>query len=354
MSAGVDRADDAPASRVAIVQQPPAVLDLKEGVRRAVASIGEAAREGAQLICFPETWLTGYPAWIFGLAGWDDATARHWYGRLIQQCPTIEGPELHPIRKAAAEHGVVVVLGLNERAGSGSGTLYNSLLYIGSDGRTLGVHRKLIPTHTERIVWAPGQDASGLRVHRTPVGRLGGLVCWEHWQPVIRQAMHEQGEQIHIAAWPDMTEMHAMAARTYAFEGRCFVMSAAQYLTADDVPEPLRDAYRVGVGFDTPATGMWFHGGSAVAGPDGQWLAEPLVGQPGILHAELHLTTAMGYKHDLDVAGHYARPDIFHLSVDRRARSAVSWLDTAPAADPAGPVPATSTDLEDGAAVLHV
>lgn len=317
------------ASRVAIVQEPPAVLDLPEGVRRAVAAVAASARDGAQLVAFPETWLTGYPAWVFGLAAWDDAEARHWYARLVEQCPTVDSEALDPLRRAAAEHGVVVALGLNERDRTGAGTLYNSLLYLGRDGETLGVHRKLVPTHTERIVWAPAQDASGLRVHDTPAGRIGGLICWEHWQPLVRQGMHAQDEQIHLAAWPDMTEMHAMASRTYAFEGRCHVLAAAQYLTAEDVPDEICDAYRAGVGPGTPATGPWFPGGSAVAGPDGQWVVEPLLGRAGTVHAELDLAAALGYKHDLDVAGHSARPDLLQLTVDRRPRSAVSWLDPA-------------------------
>lgn len=310
------------------------MLDVAEGVRRAVEHVATAAREGAQLVVFSETWLTGYPAWIFGMAAWDDAEARHWYGRLVEQCPTVDGEELDPLRRAAAAHGVVVVLGLNERARHGGGTLYNSLLHLGTAGETLGVHRKLTPTHTERIVWAPAQDASGLRVHETPAGRVGGLVCWEHWQPVVRQAMHSQDEQVHVAAWPDMTEMHALASRTYAFEGRCHVLAAAQYLTAEDVPDEVRDAYRAGVGPDTPSTGVWFPGGSAVAGPDGHWVAGPLEG-PGTVHAELDLTAALGYKHDLDVAGHYARPDVFSLTVDRRPRAGVAWLDPAAVDGPA-------------------
>jgi nitrilase len=322
--------------RVAVVQEPPAVLDLEEGVRRAVAHVSAAAREGAQLVAFSETWLTGYPAWIFGLAAWDDAEARHWYGRLLEQCPTVDAPALDPLRRAAAAHEVVVVLGLNERARTGSGTLWNSLLYLGRSGETLGVHRKLTPTHTERIVWAPAQDARGLRVHETPVGRLGGLVCWEHWSPLARQAMHLQDEQIHLAAWPDMTDMHALTSRTYAFEGRCHVLAAAQYLTAEDVPDEVRDAYRAGVGPGTPASGVWFPGGSAVVGPDGQWVAGPLEGRAGTVHAELDLAAALGYKHDLDVAGHYARPDVFSLTVDRRPRAPVSWLDAVAGEDAAG------------------
>lgn len=311
-------------SRVAIVQEPPAVLDLAAGVDRAVAAVAAAAADGAQLVVFPETWLTGYPAWVFGLAGWDDAEARRWYGRLLAQCPAIDGAELDPLRTAARRHGVVVAMGLNERTGAAGGSLSNTLLYLDSDGSTLGVHRKLVPTHTERIVWAPSPDASGLQVHPTAVGRLGGLVCWEHWQPVIRQALHAQDEQVHLALWPDMTEMHALAARTYAFEGRCFVVSAAQYLDADHVPDDLREAYRLGVGPSTPVTGTWFPGGSAVAGPDGSWVTEPLDG-PGTVHAELDLELTAAYKHDLDVAGHSSRADLFNLTVDRRPRAAVTW-----------------------------
>ena len=311
--------------QVAVVQQPPAVLDLAAGVDRAVAAVAAASADGAQLVVFPETWLTGYPAWVFGLAGWDDAEARRWYGRLLDQCPAVDGPELDPLRAAARRHGVLVAIGLNERAGAAGGSVFNTLLYLDRDGATLGVHRKLVPTHTERIVWAPAPDASGLQVHDTEVGRVGGLVCWEHWQPVIRQALHAQHEQVHLALWPDMTEMHGLAARTYAFEGRCFVVSAAQYLTADDVPDDLREAYRLGVGPGTPATGTWFPGGSGVAGPDGSWVTAPLFGRPGTVHAELDLALTAAYKHDLDVAGHSSRADLFTLTVDRRPRAAVSW-----------------------------
>jgi nitrilase len=313
--------------RVAIVQEPPAILDLAEGVRRASKHIESAAAEGARLVAFPETWLTGYPAWIFGLAGWDDAEARRWYAALVQQCPSSDAPELDPVRQAAARAGVTVVMGLNERYGRDASTLFNSQLTIGPEGQTVGVHRKLTPTHTERIVWAPSPDASGLRVHTTEFGRLGGLICWEHWQPLIRQAMHDQDEQIHVAAWPDMTDAHRVASLSYAFEGRCFVVAAAQFLRAEDVPDEVRDAYRAGVGPDTPESGIWFPGGSAAAGPDGTWVMEPVIDAPGIVHADIDVEQTIAYKHDLDVAGHYARPDIFTLTVDRRRRSTVEWID---------------------------
>ncbi|MFE9661002.1 MULTISPECIES: carbon-nitrogen hydrolase family protein [unclassified Streptomyces] len=308
---------------VAIVQQPPALLDLDTSLRRATAHVTEAARAGADLVVFPETWLTCYPAWVFGLAGWRDAEARHWHARLLDQSPVLdhEGGDdaLAPVRTAAREHGVTVVLGLNERAARSSGSLYNSLVTIGPDGGTLNVHRKLTPTHTERIVWAAG-DGAGLRVVDTPAGRVGSLVCWEHFHPLARHALHAQNEEIHVAAWPDMPESHVIAARSYALEGRCFVVSAGLVLSTDDVPADLLDAYRAGVGPDAPADGPLFTGGSSIVGPDGSWIVEPVYDEARLITATLDTGRRYEEALDLDVAGHYGRPDVFTLSVDRSRR----------------------------------
>ncbi|MYY07792.1 carbon-nitrogen hydrolase family protein [Streptomyces sp. SID4919] len=309
---------------VTIVQQPPALLDLAESLRRAVVHIGDAARSGASLVVFPETWLTCYPAWVFGLAGWRDAEARHWHARLLEQSPVLDhqgGDEddLAPVRAAAREHGVTVVLGLNERPTRTSGSLYNSLLVLGPDGRTLNLHRKVSPTHTERIVWGAG-DGAGLRVVDTPAGRLGGLICWEHFNPLARHALHAQDEELHVALWPDMPESHTIAARSYALEGRCHVVSAGQFLTTDDLPADLRDAFRAGVGPDAPEQGVLFDGGSSIAGPDGTWIVPPVHGEARLITTTLDTGSRYGEALDLDVAGHYARPDIFRLSVDRRRR----------------------------------
>ncbi|MEU3597668.1 carbon-nitrogen hydrolase family protein [Streptomyces sp. NPDC006798] len=315
---------------VAVVQQPPALLDLEESLRRAAAYVAEGARAGADLVVFPETWLTCYPAWVFGLAGWRDAEARRWYARLLEQSPVLDpggDDALAPVRAAAREHGVTVVLGLNERAAPASGSLYNSLLTIGPDGGTLNVHRKLTPTHTERIVWAPG-DGAGLRVVDTPAGRVGSLVCWEHFHPLARHSLHAQHEEIHVAAWPDMPESHVIAARSYALEGRCFVVSAGLVLSTDDVPADLLPAYRAGVGPDAPEDGLLFTGGSSVAGPDGSWVMAPVYGEARLLTATLDTAGRYGETLDLDVAGHYGRPDVFSLSVDRTRRdSGVDFTD---------------------------
>ncbi|MEU5402270.1 carbon-nitrogen hydrolase family protein [Streptomyces sp. NPDC005963] len=309
---------------IAIVQQPPALLDLDESLRRAAVHVTAAAEAGAALVVFPETWLTCYPAWVFGLAGWRDTTAQHWHARLLEQSPVLDhtggvDDDLAPVRAAARDAGVTVVLGLNERPARTSGSLYNSLITIGPDGRTLNLHRKLTPTHTERIVWAPG-DGAGLQVVETPAGRVGGLICWEHFSPLTRQALHAQNEELHVAAWPDMPDSHTIAARSYALEGRCFVVSAGQILSTDDLPADLLDAYRAGVGPDAVDDGLIFTGGSSVAAPDGSWLVEPVFDQARIITATVELDRRYRESLDLDVAGHYARPDVFQLSIDRRRR----------------------------------
>lgn len=313
---------------VAIIQEPAAVLDLAESVDRAQRHIREAGDHSAQLVVFPEVWLTCYPSWVFAVAGWDDAEARHWYRRYVESSPTIDSDALDPIREAARAAGSVVVLGMNERLRPASGSLYNTLLTIGTAGETLNIHRKLIPTHTERIAWRPSPDAAGLRVLDTGVGRLGGLICWEHWQPLIRQALHCQDEAVHVASWPNVADIELLASRSYAFEGRCFVIAAAQYLTSDDVPPELREAFRAGIGPDTPPGGVWFNGGSAIARPNGEWLVAPQRDMHGIIYGSLDLDEVISYKHDLDVAGHYSRADIFDFGVHREIRRDVVWGDS--------------------------
>jgi predicted amidohydrolase len=176
-----------------------------------------------------------------------------------------------------------------------------------------------VPTHAERLVWAYG-DAAGLRAVETPAGRVGGLVCWEHWMPLPRQVLHASGEQLHVAAWPDTPELHQLAARSYAFEGGCYVLSAGLFLTTDDVPAELLDAYRAGVGPDAPASGILFDGGSSVIGPDGAWVVEPVRGRAELVVADIDLDRVDAAHADLDVAGHYARGDVFELRVDARRR----------------------------------
>ena len=311
-----------PADRVvaAIAQVAPVFLDLDASVARAVTAIGEAAASRARVVAFAETWLPGYPAWIDDGVPWDNAVAKATYGRLLRNSVTVPGPATEALSRAARRNRVHVVIGINERDDRFSGgTIYNSLLYIGDDGEILGVHRKLVPTLSERVVWGQG-DGSTLTVVDTPHGRLGGLICWEHWMPLARYAMHAKGERIHVAAWPDMPEIHHLASRTYAFEGRCFVLCTGLYLPGDAIPAGIEAYEHLAA---RAASGPLYPGGSAIAGPNGDWVAEPVFGREQILVAELELAAIDGEFQALDVAGHYGRPDVFRLEVDETARVAM-------------------------------
>jgi len=181
--------------RVAVAQVSPVYLDRDATIAKGISLISEAADAGAQIIAFPETWVPGYPLWIYGAASWGDERAKRGYARLLAESLEIPSPATDVLSDAAISHGIEVVMGINELAG---GTLFNSLLYLRPDGGLL-VHRKLVPTHAERIVWGRAEDGSGLVVADTPYGGLGGLICWEHWMPLARFAMHAQSERIHIA-----------------------------------------------------------------------------------------------------------------------------------------------------------
>ena len=220
-------------------------------------------------------------------------------------------------------------MGMTERDGEASrSSLYNSLLYVSADGVILGVHRKIMPTHAERIVWGQG-DGSGLHVFDTPVGKVGGLICWEHWMPLTRFAMHAKGEEIHVAAWPEVgdPELHRFASRHYAFEGRCFsicVMGAA--LTAGASPPGFELPGAMGAADDfVQAAAGEAPPGTAIFAPDGAVVAEARAGEETIVYGDLDLGRIAEEQQALDVAGHYNRPDIFELRVDEAARKQVVW-----------------------------
>ncbi len=312
---------------LAAVQAAPVFSKLDETVTKALTLIDEAATGGADIIAFPETWIPGYPAWVFGAAGWDEAAPKRAFASLQRNAVTVPGPATDALCKAARRRRVTLVVGINERDDAYSrGSLYNSLLYISEEGEILGVHRKLIPTHAERIVWGPG-DGSGLHVFDTRHGRLGGLICWEHWMPLTRFAMHAKGEQIHVASWPEAPEIHQLASRHYAFEGRCFVICAGSYLTTGDLPDGFELAETMGANSELgEGEDVLMPGGSGIIGPDASWLAGPVLGKEEIVYAEADLARIGEEQMALDAAGHYNRPDVFHLTVDERPRRQASWL----------------------------
>ena len=311
--------------RAAAVQAAPVFLDREATVAKAAELIEEAGRGGARLVAFPETWIPGYPVWIFSAAGWEDPRAKAAYGRLQENAVEVPSDATEALCRAARAARAYVVMGMTERDGTGSrGTLFNSLLAISDRGEILGVHRKLMPTHAERIVWGQG-DGSTLHVYETEIGRLGGLACWEHWMRLTRFAMHAKAEQIHVAAWPEVgdPELHRLASRHYAFEGRCLslcVMGAS--LRRDAVPADfeLADALGAADDFDGLAGE-----GTAVFGPDGTVLASCAAGEETIVYADLDLARIGEEQQALDVAGHYNRPDVFELRIDETPRRPVVW-----------------------------
>ncbi|GAC1692952.1 MAG: hypothetical protein NVS9B5_35360 [Terriglobales bacterium] len=230
--------------RVAIAQFAPVYLDKTASVSRAIELIQDARKRGAQLVAFGETWLPGYPAWLdvcSDVASWDYAPTKEVFARLRQNSVTVPGKETAALCKAAADLTIDVVIGINERveSGPGNGTLYNSLLTITAEGKLANHHRKLVPTYTERMVWGNG-DGRGLNSVNTRNGRVGGLICWEHWMPLARMAMHNAGERVHVAVWPTAHELHQLCSRHYAFEGRCFVLAVGLMMPARDLPLELR------------------------------------------------------------------------------------------------------------------
>ncbi len=301
--------------RVAILQHAPVFMDLAASMEKVAGLIEEAAQQGAQIVTVGETWLPGYPAWLdhCGEMGrWDHAPTKAVFARLRQNSVLVPGAETKRLAQLASTFRITLVIGVNERVetGPGNGTLYNSLLTFTPDGRLANHHRKLVPTYTERMVWGQG-DGGGLTSVATPAGRVGGLICWEHWMPLARQALHVAGEQVHIAVWPTVHEMHQLASRHYAFEGRCFVLAAGLIMQAKDLPAEFRGSPQV-----APESYL-LRGGSAIIGPDGGYVVEPCFDEERTIMAELDLNRIDEERMTLDVAGHYSRPDIFELQIKR-------------------------------------
>ncbi len=306
---------------VGIVQSRPVYMNLEASVYKAVKQIGEAAKQGAQLVVFGETWLAGYPAWLDycpEAALWNHEPTKQIYARLRQNSIVVPSRETEVLAKAAGENKVTVVIGVSEKVerGIGNGTLYNSLLTFDEAGILVNHHRKLVPTFTERLVWGQG-DADGLEAVDTAAGRIGGLVCWEHWMPLARQTMHNAGEQIHISVFPTVHEMHQIASRHYAFEGRCFVLTVGLIMPVKDLPCELKMPDELAQNPDA----LLLRGGSAIVAPDGRYISAPVFDEEIIITAEIDLSEVDKEKMTLDVSGHYQRPDLFDLRLEKGSRT---------------------------------
>ncbi|MFG0305448.1 MAG: carbon-nitrogen hydrolase family protein [Phycisphaerales bacterium JB040] len=299
----------------AILQARPRPT-IEQSLDRLADLVSDAARRGARLVAVGETFLPGYPAWLDWCPGallWDAPETKAVFAEYRRNSITIPGTHHERLRSIARDHGVVLVAGVSERveAGPGNRTLYNTLLTYDADGRLANHHRKLVPTFTERTVWGPG-DGAGLRSVDTAVGRVSALVCWEHWMPLARQALHESGEFVHVAVWPWVHERHQIASRQYAFEGRCYVLAVGQIMRTTDLP--------AGLARQDDAPDLLLRGGSAIIGPDAGYLTEPVLDAEDIILAELDPARLDEESMTLDVTGHYARPDVFEFGVRPGAR----------------------------------
>jgi nitrilase len=311
--------DLSPVVRVAAVQAEPVVLDREATAEKACVLIGEAARNGARLIVFPETFIPTYPdvfAWGRGLANFDTPPAKKAWARLWRNSVEIPSPTTDILSQAAHQAQAYVVMGVNERS-SQTNSLYNTAVFFGPQGEIIGKHRKLVPTNHERMVWDTG-DGSTLKVFDTQVGKLGSLICWENWMPLARYALYAQGEQIHLAPTADDSELALVNARNTAAEGRVFVVSVCMVLRKSSYPADFELNLEL-----ADAPDFLESGGSVIIGPDGAVLAGPLWKEEGILYADLDLNRIVEEHQLLDVVGHYARPDVLSLRFDPTPKNAL-------------------------------
>jgi len=308
--------------RVAVVQQPPVLLDRTATLSAAITHLEAAAGAGAGLVVFPETFIPGYPAWIWRLRPGDDHDLTgEIYQRLVENSLDLAADGLRSLRDAAADLHLVVVCGIHERDGMfGRSTLYNTVVTIGSDGTILNRHRKLVPTNPERMVWGQG-DAGGLRVTDTEIGRVGTLICWENYMPLARYVLYADGVEVYVASTWDEGETWIATMRHIAAEGRCWVIGSGCALRGSDVPMSFPGREQL-----FPDPDEWINSGdSVIVAPGGALVAGPLHEEFGLLMADITPTRSAAARRTLDVAGHYSRPDIFQLTVDRSARDPVTY-----------------------------
>lgn len=335
---------DLPTFKAAAVQTAPVFLDTDATVDKVVRLIGEAAGNGAQLVAFPEVFVAGYPYW-----NWIGTPLQGspWFEKLVRSAIEIPGPEITKIANAAKRHKINVVVGVNERSRFGIGTIYNTLVTIGDDGRVLGRHRKLVPTWAEKLTWAPG-DASALRVHATSIGPLGSLACGENTNTLARFALLAQGELVHVASYIslpvappdyDMADAIKVRAAAHSFEGKVFTIVSCSTVS-EEIIAALEPDFPDARGLLTRTNSAF----SGVLGPDGRILGEPLIDVEGIVYADIDLARCIQPRQMHDITGHYNRFDVFDLRVNRRPLQAARFEDAFDAFDASSPPDSDTAD----------
>jgi nitrilase len=306
--------------RVAVVQAAPVLFDRAATVSKASQLIQEAAQGGAELVLFPEAFIPAYPRGLsFGMVvGSRKPEGRRLWQTYWEGAVEVPSPTTQMLGTAARDVGIYLAIGIVERDTQFSGgTLYCTILYFGPDGEIIGKHRKLKPTGAERLIWGEG-DGSTLTVLSTPLGKIGGLICWENYMPLARMAMYGKGVDLYLAPTADSRDTWQATLRHIACEGRCFVLGCNQFITKEMYPQDLQEHPEL---LEQPD--MMCRGGSAIISPLGEIISGPLYDEEGILFADLDLGEIVRARLDFDVVGHYARPDVFQLLVDERPKPPV-------------------------------
>lgn len=309
--------------KVAISQIAPVWLNKEKTIQKIKEQIEQAGKEGCRLVVFGETLLPGYPFWVELTDGarFESGLQKEIFAHYLQQAIQPESGDLAPFCEAAARYKIAVYVGCVERAANRGGhSVYCSLIYINQDGKISSVHRKLVPTYEERLVWSNG-DGNGLQVHSLGPFTVGGLNCWENWMPLSRAALYAQGENLHVAVWPGSKRNTEDITRHIARESRSFVISVSGLMRREDIPS------------DTPhyeaiikvCPEVLANGGSCLAGPDGNWVIEPVTDQETLLIATIDHKEVRRERQNFDLSGHYSRPDVTLLKVNRKRQSLIDF-----------------------------
>ncbi|MDX2431323.1 MAG: carbon-nitrogen hydrolase family protein [Bacteroides sp.] len=305
--------------KVGLAQISPVWLNKELTLIKILDYVNKAGQQNCDLVVFGEALLPGYPFWL-GLthgADFNSKMQKEIHAHYIRNAVRIEKGDLDPLCAAAKKHELAIYVGTIERAGNRGGhSLYCSLVYINKEGEIKSVHRKLQPTYEERLAWSPG-DGNGLQVHPLKEFTVGGLNCWENWMPLPRAALHGLGEDLHVAVWPGSVRNTEDITRFIAKEGRSFVVSVSALMSVSDFPEDTPYRNEIIKNASDPLT----DGGSCVAGPDGDWLLEPVVGEEGLFTCELDFDRVLEERQNLDISGHYSRPDVTRLVVNRERQA---------------------------------
>jgi len=309
--------------KVALAQISPVWLDKNATLEKVKKCILEAAANHAELIVFGEGLVPGYPFWlaVTGGAAWDDKIQKEIHAHYARNAVQIESGDLNEIQQVAKTHKIAIYLGVIERPQDRGGhSLYCSLVYINSDGEIKSVHRKLQPTYDERLTWSPG-DGNGLQIHPLKEFTVGGLNCWENWMPLARTALYGLGENLHIAVWPGSVHNTENITRMIAQESRSFVISVASLMQKSDFPASTPHLELI----LKNAPEVLTDGGSCIAGPDGKWIMEPQLMKEGLLIETLDFNRVLEERQNFDPVGHYSRPDVLQLHVNRERQSSVKY-----------------------------